>query len=114
MMIRGRFFSYLLRLLCLLYGVASVALAIYAGNRGSVVQLPASLDPSLVIRPFWIALGIVSQAIVVCAFLTAVAESVEDVDSADLLEPEIRQAGESQVRFSQKSSSPRLFGVSQS
>ena len=109
---RGKFISILFRFLCLTYGGGSIAVAVLAFCRGSVVQLPASLDPSLVIRSSWIAIGVVAQAIVVCAFLTAVAESLEEEnDSEEVIEP-----GESRTstRFTQKTSPSRILGVSQS
>ncbi len=73
----------LLRVASVFYGIASTLFAIRVLAVGLSFPLPRSVDPSLSIGPFWLAAGSILQAIVACAFLAAVAESIADSGEPD-------------------------------
>lgn len=75
---RGKIIALALRSICLIYGVVTIAATLYSGFHGWALQLPASLDPSLRVGTGWTCLGIVTQGVVICAFLTALAESFSE------------------------------------
>jgi len=76
-MTRESFVSVVFRFLSVLYGFGSIFLAARAVASGVALALPRSIDPSLAIEPWWLAGGLLFQAIVVCSFFVAVAETSE-------------------------------------
>jgi hypothetical protein len=84
-MTREKFASAVLRILSVVYGLGSVAFAVRALFSGISIPIPPSIDPSLAIGPLWVATGAIIQAVVACAFLAALAESIADVDDVPTL-----------------------------
>jgi hypothetical protein len=77
-MTRESFASVVCRFLSVLYGLGSILFAARALVSGAALSLPHSIDPSLAIGPSWLAAACLLQAIVVCSFLIAVAETTQD------------------------------------
>lgn len=73
------------RSLSLIYGFGSIWCTAKVLFSGVSVSLPESIDPSLVIGPSLLACGALLQAVVVCSFLVAIAETLGDTDEVSIL-----------------------------
>jgi len=81
---KARVVSLLVRLLCFAYVSVSLFAAGYVLVSSNGFQMPASVDPSLTVSPGWLALAIISQAVVMCSFLIATAETLFEPEDVEL------------------------------